>query len=219
MTELISVQPAKPGDGSNTAYSGLSGVWYTDQERDTNTKVFFAVTMRTVVMPDGTANHGQMADAIEHMQQFINWHLDGLIEINESCIWRDPADQRPAGDTRKHYESNGAPPPASQTAREGEGYDRVVSIKRIFNTDGTAAYEVTPLFKDKPSKYPYSIKNARDVSSLESALREAGLNPDQWKVNNPYALTIDVTWTWGDPIPNNKRGARYKNDMQFTVMK
>lgn len=138
MSELASVQPAKPGSGDR-AYSGLHGVWYTDRKAEPDTKpleVFFAVTMRVVIAPNGEvvdpAIVAGYAEAM--MQQFIDWHKEGIAILDPLSIRPDPVDQRPPAEqtSRKTYDNKppaGSAQSAPKTTPDGKIVKSFVSVK------------------------------------------------------------------------------------------
>ncbi len=202
MSELISVQPAKPGDGTNMAYSGLSGVWYTDQERDSGLKVFFAVTMRSVVMPDGEIRHGTLQDAMEHMQSFINWHVDGLMEIHHQCLWQDPADQRQPGDRNA----------GGRQMFVNKGY----KVKRMVDED-KVYYEIAfKMSNGKEAQHPAKIFNESYLKMLAKALSEAGHEPHKWESGKAHMIDIEFGVTKSDKVGDN--GKAYNNYEYFKVV-
>ncbi len=124
MINLGVVQPAKPGSGDR-AYSGLHGVWYKDRKAEEGTKpleVFFAVTVHVILNDNFEPLDPEvMTTYVEAvMQRWIDWHKEGIIQIDTLSIRPDPMDQRPPNEQRQQ---SAPPPSASQGRSTGESGD------------------------------------------------------------------------------------------------
>lgn len=101
MTELVTVYVSTPPNGkSNPGVILYQGI-------------YFSVTLREAVVPVASEVGfeivcGRMETAFEIMDRFVNAYQKGLLQIAPECLWRDPTDQRPAGENRSDFENQAA---------------------------------------------------------------------------------------------------------------
>lgn len=216
MSELVSVQPAKPGDG-DPRYSGLSGVYYHD-EIHPETKIFFAVTLRVVIAANGEPIYGTMNHAYAIMQEYCDAHAAGQIEIDPLCFWRDPADQRPPAENRKPYGSS----ESSSAADQGRSSDKPMyinkgyKIKRMVDEE-KVYYEIAfKMSNGKESQHPAKIFNENYLKMLAKALAEAGYKCSEWPSGKAHMINIEFGVTKSDKVGPN--GKAYNNYEFFKVV-
>lgn len=111
MSELVTVYASVPPNG----HSSPGCVLYRG--------VYFSVTLRCLLSSDGQhVEVGTMANAIVMMNNIVDAHEAGLIAIAPACLYRDPADQRPAEErsNRNRYESGNPPADGAKLAPNGK---------------------------------------------------------------------------------------------------
>lgn len=104
--ELVTVYPAVPPKAGGYSSPGSILVTYEVPDDEAFVRGYFSFTLRTVLGSDGKVYSGTMDQAIAMAQDMLRSHLIGEIVISNECLWKDPADQRPADEQHRS-----APPP------------------------------------------------------------------------------------------------------------
>lgn len=198
MSELVTVYVSVPPNGkSNPGVILYKGV-------------YFSVTLRTVV--DGESRvHGDMLDAFAMMDSLIEAWQDGTIQISPECLWRDPADQRPADEQPKQNRSDFDNQDGSPMF-VNHGY----KIKRMVD-EGKVSYVIAfKMAGGKESQFPATISNENYLKLLVKALMDAGYKPQEWGIGEVQYIDIEFGVKKSQKTaPNGKQF----NDYQYFKVK
>lgn len=219
MTEIVTVTPAKPGDG-DPRYSGLAGVYYSDNEHELC--IYFAVTLRTVLDPaTSKLVRGTMQHAIAIMQDMCDAHHNKLIEIDPSCFWSekpavDEFDQRPP-EERQEKSRKTSESPANRRDGNFAGKETAYSITKLVSEKGEYYSLRFNLGNGQPAKNPTTISTKQAVTMLETELIAHGDDPANWPIGKPQEINIEFAWQNGKDIPGQP-GKKYRDYQYFIVL-
>lgn len=196
MSELVTVYVSVPPNGkSNPGAMLYKGV-------------YFSVTLRTVI--DGEQRvHGDMIDAYAMMDSIIEAWQDGAIQIHPECLWRDPADQRPADEQPRQNRSDFD---HDNHMFINQGY----KIKRMVD-EGKVSYVIAfRMTNGKESQFPATISNENYLKMLVKALMDAGYKPQEWGIGEVQHIDIEFGVKKSQKVaPNGKQF----NDYQYFKVK